>query len=224
MDRSRLGRAAREALAVVFPVECAGCGRTDAPVCSECLAAMTGPVEHRDLDPGFPVWAGTSYSGPARRAILALKNDQRTDVARALAGVLRPAISAAVADGESRGAVHAGLLLATVPSSRAAYRRRGYRPVDAVVKRTGLEFCRPLAIASQPLDQIGLGIAAREANIAGALRSRRARDDRLFLLVDDVVTTGGTLREARRALVEAGGSVVGAAVIAATPRHSPPGR
>lgn len=211
---------------MLFPVECAGCRQPNVSVCEQCAATMAGPVLRRDLDPGFPVWAGTGYSGPSRRIILALKNDQRTDTARALSLVLRTAIVAAVTEGLFGAPVDAfgpgGVVLASVPSTRAAYRRRGYRPVDVVVSRTGLKLDHPLRWNRQPLDQIGLGSSAREENLAGSLRSRSPGDERVFLLVDDVVTTGVTLREARRALVDAGGTVIGAAVIAATPRYLPP--
>ena len=44
------------------------------------------------------------------------------------------------------------------------------------------------------------------------------------LLVDDVVTTGATIGEAARALREAGGEVLGAVAIAATPLRGRSGR
>ena len=219
--RDVLAAAAREAFALFVPVECVGCGTPDAAVCDGCAAGMSGPVLRRDIAPGFPVWAGTEYTGVARRAILALKNDARTDAAGALARLLEAAIEAAVTDLARKSDLPGVVDLATLPSTRAAYRRRGYRPVDVLVRQTRLRAGHPLGWQRQPADQIGLGIEARQANLAGSLRAGRRASGRCFLLVDDVVTTGGTLREAHRALTAAGGCVLGAAVVAATPRYLP---
>jgi predicted amidophosphoribosyltransferase len=67
-------------------------------------------------------------------------------------------------------------------------------------------------------DSAGLGGQARSANLGGAMRARAPAPGVVALIVDDIVTTGATLVEASRALVAAGWSVAGAAVIAATPR------
>jgi predicted amidophosphoribosyltransferase len=77
-----------------------------------------------------------------------------------------------------------------------------------------------LAPARRSAEQKALSIRARAANREGSLRAVRRLDGRRFLLVDDVLTTGATLGEAARALRAAGGSVVGAATLAYTPRRS----
>jgi predicted amidophosphoribosyltransferase len=63
-----------------------------------------------------------------------------------------------------------------------------------------------------------LTVADRETNLRGAFRLRRAVAGRRILIVDDVVTSGATLREAARVLRDGGAQVVGAAVAASTPK------
>ena len=62
----------------------------------------------------------------------------------------------------------------------------------------------------------------RPANVHGAFRSRRGVAGLRILLVDDVVTTGGTLAECRRTLVAAGAASVHAAAAARAERGPDP--
>jgi predicted amidophosphoribosyltransferase len=71
-------------------------------------------------------------------------------------------------------------------------------------------------------DQAQLNASARAKNMSGSMHLVR-RPFTSVVVVDDIVTTGATLRETLRAL----GSeitVVGCAVIAATPKHASPKR
>lgn len=207
----------REAIGLLLPVACVACAEPDVALCAGCVASIGEPPEVRDIGDTFPVWAGAEYAGAVRRAILALKNDQRTDVAAALSPVLRRAVDAALAELPRHAGTITDLRLATLPSSRAAYRRRGYRPVDRVLRKGALAAEHPLRLVRQPHDQVGLGRAGRQRNLVGSLRASERVAGGTFLVVDDVVTTGATLREARRALDSAGARTVGAVVIAATP-------
>jgi predicted amidophosphoribosyltransferase len=67
--------------------------------------------------------------------------------------------------------------------------------------------------------QKGLGIAERARNLDGVFALARPVGGVRVLVVDDVVTTGATLAAAAGVLRAGGADVVGAAVLAATPRR-----
>lgn len=211
-----LRSAALDALALLLPIDCAGCGAPDRGVCDACHAALdTQPILRAVGDPPLRVWAAGGYLGIRRRVLLALKEGGRTDVAAALAPSLAAALHAARTG--IPGAEDAEPTL--IPCSRAGYRRRGYDPIRVITGRAGLRVRRDLVRRRGRSAQKRLGILERSRNATGSLVSRRDLRGRRLLLVDDVVTTGATLREARRALVAAGAEVVGAVVLASTPRH-----
>jgi ComF family protein len=214
---SFLHEAALDALAVVLPVECAGCGAWDRALCDSCRRALAPVARSRDLG-GLRVWAGLEYDGAARSLMLALKAQQRVDAARVLAPALADAVMAAVLESAGAGRVDA----VAVPGTRAAYRRRGYDPVRMLMVRAGVRELRVFAAARAHRAQKELAVHLRERNLGGAFRVRRVVAGHRILLIDDVVTTGATLREAARVLREAGADVVGAAVVASTERRFAP--
>ncbi|WP_067945121.1 ComF family protein [Agromyces sp. NDB4Y10] len=214
-----------DALALVLPVDCAGCGAPDRSVCDACRAALApAPVRTSRAvlggTDGIAVWAGLEYAGIASSVIRSMKDAQRTDAAAALAPALRAALAAACRDPVG-GMPPTRLEIAAVPSTRAARCERGYEPVRLLLGRAGFRAPAVLRTREGRLDQAHLGREARRANAAGSLAPLRRLDGRTFLVVDDVVTTGSTLAEAVRAIRSAGGTVHAAAVVAHTPRRVP---
>lgn len=203
--RSSITRALGEALGLVFPTWCAGCDVPDVALCSECHEALVYQGLGRRLD-RMPVRSAVPFDGAAARTIRAFKEDGRTGLARTLG----PLLAAAAAD-------FGDALVVPVPSSAAAMRRRGYPIAELLARRAGLRPAAVLTSVGTPADQRGLGRADRQRNVAGAFRVRRAGvSGQRVVLVDDVVTTGATLREAARTLEAAGAIVVGAATVAST--------
>lgn len=204
-----------DAWSVVVPVECAGCGRADRALCEQCRAQLAPRLLTTAIG-GMSAISALRYDGAARAVIVAMKEQGRTDVAGPLAAALWSAVAAALT-----GADHT-TELATIPGSRAAYRRRGYDPVALLLRRAGVpRVARVLTSVRVTERQKTLGRAARGVNLAGSLRATRPLTGRRFLLVDDVVTTGATLREAARAIRTSGGIVTGAATLAVTPLRFP---
>jgi predicted amidophosphoribosyltransferase len=78
----------------------------------------------------------------------------------------------------------------------------------------------PLRFVRRPADQAGLGVAERAANVDGCLAARIDLTGRRILVVDDVLTTGATLRETCRAIRAAGGEVAACAVLTAVADRS----
>lgn len=78
----------------------------------------------------------------------------------------------------------------------------------------------PLALTRTGQDSAGLSQRERAANLTEAMTATPPpHPGTAAVIVDDIVTTGATLREAARALDAAGWSVRGAAVVAATERR-----
>ncbi|QAY61843.1 ComF family protein [Microbacterium protaetiae] len=223
-----LRTAGAQALALAFPVECAGCGALDVALCDTCRGMLQPHVTARPLAHGLTVHSGLPFEQVPARVLRALKENGRTHLARSLGPVLAAAVAGAVAARESgesapgaRGAGARTPLVAPVPSSPAAMRRRGYRPGELLARRAGLRPVRVLKVVRATDDQRGLSRSERASNVTGSMRATRSLDGVGVLLVDDVVTTGATLIEAARAVRAAGGVVQGAATVAATPRRLP---
>ncbi len=122
------------------------------------------------------------------------------------------------------------LVLVPVPSRPAVVRARGHDPMLRIARvAAGRLRTDGLAVGVRRLlrahrvvrDQAGLDADGRAANLQGAFvaRGRSGTGAPPVVVVDDVLTTGATVREAQRALEDAGHRVLGIAAVAATRRR-----
>lgn len=209
MDTARWQHVGREMLALLLAACCPGCDEVGTLLCDGCRARL-GPDPQRLTTPGgMSVQAALRYEGVPARCIRRLKEEGATMLARPLGAALGGILSE----------VPRGALLVPVPTSSAAFRRRGYRVPELLLRRAGAPARRLLSPARRTGDQRGLGRTARARNVSGSMRAGTAGQGETVVIIDDVVTTGATLDEAARALRAAGFDPVGAVALAATPRR-----
>ena len=112
-----------------------------------------------------------------------------------------------------------------VPLSDQRLADRGYNQSIVIARQAakawGLSMApRWLRKTKRTARQAGLYRDERLANLVGSFRASEDVAGRRCLLIDDIMTTGSTLREASRAIHTSGGTVIAAAVIARV--KSPP--
>src|SRR5690606_20594497 len=177
----------------------------------ECRGKLIAdPIEVRTSD-GLPVHAALVYEGVPARSIRRVKEEGATMLARPLGRALSDVLSIRVP---------AGALVVPVPTGRAAYRKRGYRVPELLIRRAGFRAEQLLRQTRRIRDQRELDRDDRARNVAGSMRAITARHaGREVVIVDDVVTTGATLDEAARALRAVGLRPICAVALAATPER-----
>lgn len=114
-------------------------------------------------------------------------------------------------------------IVVPVPLHRTRLRQRGYNQAlllaQEIGRRLDLKMERGLLQRSvATTSQQELPLIERQRNVKGAFTVLRPLNGERFLLVDDVLTTGATVRHCAESLLAAGASAVDVAVLARAPR------
>jgi predicted amidophosphoribosyltransferase len=181
-------------------------------LCRACVAELE-PAPAVPLPPGLDAYASVfAYEGVGRQLVLGLKyRNRRGDLAvygTALAGAARPLL---------RGAEPP--VLTWAPTTPARRRRRGYDQARWLAGALGRELgCRPRAVLRREPSAPQTGAARRERLGRPRFAVLPGRGDLAsVLVVDDVCTSGATLRAAAAAVRDAGCENVVAVTLAQTP-------
>lgn len=212
---------------------CAGCGRAGLGVCPGCRATLGSMaslcVRDGPSGGGFPAtvfpetWATWDYADLARGIIVHHKDRGAWGLTGTLADAVVVSMRALLTD------VTTPVAVVPIPSDPRAIRDRGFDHGLAIARAAARSWNRGTQVkvrVEEALirqrradDQADLGADGRWVNQSGSMRGRPGRLP--VIIVDDLVTTGATLMEARRALEASGRRVVGAACAAQTPRVLP---
>jgi len=196
----------RLVLDLLFPATCAGCRAGDTAFCGECAGLVTAPREQRAGE--LRVCAAGRYAGRLRRAILRYKRGRR-DVGDALAALFAERLAPALP---------ASAVIVPVPTVTARRRERGFDQSSRLARALGERSGNPVLLALRQAAGDAQRGRSRAARLAARGRFACTAPGLVagveLVLVDDVMTTGSTLRDCAATLRSCGGCVRRAFVLA----------
>lgn len=195
-------------------------------LCDRCAVPLPGEIEAGDIahcdaclgDP--PPWqrgrAALLYEGNAARLVMALKHGDRHDLVAPFAAWMNRAGSDVLGQNS---------LLIPVPLHRFRLFRRSYNQAallsSAIARLSGAEHGPEVLLRTRFTKPLGkLSPDERRAVLEGAIAVQRQAgvQGRAVVLVDDVMTSGATLRAATEALLSAGAGRVDVLTLARAAR------
>ena len=191
---------------LIFPTRCYGCNRLGISICTDCRREWIPHYYKTHID-SMNVHSALLYTPTASKIIMAAKENSLKGADQLLTSAIIHVLQKAKLNSHY-------YQLVPIPSSKTSQRRRGRSFIVDLCKeissQTGFSMNDCLDLSRRVLDQSGLSRIERLSNMKGAfvLKSDAiVRGD--LILIDDVVTTGATLREAARALNSQGFHAIG---------------
>ena len=202
---------------LIFPPQCGGCGRVDFRWCETCfddLQAIPVIFESSPQEGLAGVGASGLYDGVLKRAVQAFKYNGAVELAAPLAERLTVTL-------ERRD--WAFDFIAPVPLSVNRLAERGYNQADLlgqrVAERMNIRYWPDALRRERDTEQQArLNVQQRADNVKDAFAAADAANQSV-LLIDDVVTTGATLKACAEALKNARAAAV-YAITAAAPDNA----
>ena len=196
---------------LLFPSRCLGCRQLGIGICSTCRASWHPHIYRTFITTdnfSFPVYSAVAYSLVAQKVLLGAKESALHDADQ----FIHQALSHSLAYFYSEVGIAD---LVPIPSRKTNTRKRGRDFIldqTNALSRSPRVHVRPILSHSRKVkDQTTLDSRSRELNLSQSMRCVNREDSSSIpvILIDDLVTSGATLREAGRALHGAGYTVIG---------------
>jgi predicted amidophosphoribosyltransferase len=190
--------------AALFPPACPLCGAHGSALCAACVDGLepAGRLRVEGLD---TVAALVRFEGAGATLVKRLKYARRRDAV----GVLGEALAALV-DARPQA-------VTWVPTTAARRRARGFDQAEVLARAVARHLGAPARCLLRRTDEGSQTARGRAERLASAGFGATGTVPAAVLVVDDVCTTGASLRAAAAALRGAGALEVSGATLAATP-------
>ena len=191
---------------LLFPSRCAICDRSGKNLCEACRNIIL--IEPKELlVAGIPVFTVTNYSNETSKLLVALKDKGQSALVTELAQLLRPVI-------ENLPRSETAIFIVPAPSRPENFSKRGFHPTlllaQAIASQNqALQVLNCLRFSRSVMDQVGLSATQRLDNLHMSMSLNQPVAGRVCYILDDVVTTGATVSEAKRVLTLGGATVAG---------------
>jgi predicted amidophosphoribosyltransferase len=180
---------------LVFPGRCLGCHTLSSTICANCLEqwqVSKFKIKYSELT----VHSAILYTPVAAKIILASKENGTATADQLLIQAIMGQIQTTAVDLQR-------IRLVPIPSSKRSIRSRGRSFMADIVRQISFQMGIPmldcLELTGKTTDQTGLNRQQRLENMKGSMSMKTMARGEL-ILIDDVITTGATLKEAARAL------------------------
>lgn len=205
----------------LFPAYCIGCRKRGVALCYPCMKE----IPEARTPPDANTHAVFAYQNKViKKALWELKYRGRTIIAKQCAGMLYDRMLEELSDMRTFHDFTDPVLI-PIPLSAKRLRERGFNQSELIAREIHQkDNGRSLAIDTDMLhktkdtqSQMSIKDKAKRAqNIKGcfAVVDQSRAKGKNIILIDDITTTGATLREARRVLLEAGARRVVAFTVA----------
>jgi ComF family protein len=205
-------------LSIIFPEHCRGCNKAGTAICRQCLSFIEPAPAVIELPHAVGLW---NYQNPiVRKAIWELKYHHTSPAAKLLTLQGTTVVTDFLA--ELLQSTHGqDMVLVPIPQHYTKTYERGFNQsrlmatwlqkiipgasIQSIVKKTRATHAQAHAHNRQQ----------RQENLQGSMKvAGTASPHALYIVVDDVITTGSTIREASRALRAAGANHICAIALA----------
>ncbi len=210
-------------LDLFFPKKCLNCSQSDTYLCADCFnkIEITEYIE-RESNPYLDkIIFAASYANPLiRELIKSYKYRFAQELSEPLSQLIIKALEKFNLDIQIQNAI-----IIPVPLHKYRLRKRGFNQAELIAQKIANHFNLPIntnilrrVIYTEPQANLKEDIKKRLNNIRNAFiidpQYKNLIEDKIVILIDDVITTGGTLSEAARILKQNNAKEVWALTVA----------